>query len=170
LTGTGTMSNRGINKGTELKVPPEADPQIRQVIEQMNESFSRLAAPLPEEAVGPGASWEVKMPLKSQGMTIDQTATYTLVSMDGDRFVTRSSIAQRASNQKIQNPAVPAVKVDLTRMTGKAEGNVAFDLGRLLPHEGTLGYESELSMGMNTDGQTQAMTMKLVLNLRLEEK
>src|SRR4029077_6613030 len=70
LAGTGTMSNRGVNRGTEFQVPPGADPQTRQAMEQMKEGFSNIAIPLPEEAVGAGAKWEVRLPLKSQGMTI----------------------------------------------------------------------------------------------------
>jgi hypothetical protein len=170
LTGTGKMSNRGINKGTEMKVPADAEPQIRLVMEQMNESFSRLSAPLPEEAVGPGARWEYKMPVRSQGMTIDQTAIYKLISVEGDRFTTRSTVAQRASNQKIQSPAVPGLKVDLKSMTGKGAGDVTFDLGQILPREGTFGYESDIEMGMDMGGQPKAMSMKIDLNLRLEQK
>ena len=71
-------------------MPPGADAQTRQLMDQMKDSFSSVAAPLPEEAVGPGARWEVKMPIKSQGMTIDQTATYELVSLEGERLTTKA--------------------------------------------------------------------------------
>ena len=118
MSGTGTISSRGFSKGIEFKAPPGADPQTRQIMDQMKDSFASLAAPLPEEAVGPGAKWEVRMPIKSQGMTIDQTATYELVSIEGESLTTKSTITQHAANQKIENPAMPGLKVDLTKMTG----------------------------------------------------
>ncbi len=49
MSGTGTKSNRGFNKGTDIKVPAGADPQMRQTMGQMKEAFSHVTLPLPEE-------------------------------------------------------------------------------------------------------------------------
>src|SRR5206468_12492146 len=119
---------RGLTPATEPKVPAGADPQIRQVMERMKESVATLASPFPEEAIGPGAKWEAKVLLKSQGMTIDQSATYQLAALEDERLTVRSTIAQHAANQKIQNPAMPGLKMDLTKMTGTGTGEVTFDL------------------------------------------
>jgi hypothetical protein len=170
MSATGTMSSRGFSKVTEFKVPPGADPQARQLMDQMKDSLSQLAVPLPEEAIGPGAKWEVRMPIKSQGMTIDQTAVCELVSLEGERLTTRRTITQRASNQKIENPAMPGMKLDLTKMTGKGTGELSLDLGKLLPSAGTTDFHSETAMGLNMGGQKQAITVKMDLNLRLEAK
>jgi hypothetical protein len=170
MTGTGTMSSRGLTKGMEFKVPPGADAQTRQVMDQMKDSIASLAAPLPEEAVGAGARWEVKMSIKSQGMTIDQGATCELVSVEGERVTTKSTITQRAANQKIENPAMPGLKVDLTKMTGTGTGESTFDLGKLLPSAGTTVLHSETDMAMNMGGQKQPISTKLDLNVHLESK
>jgi len=170
-SGTGTKSNRGFSKGTEMKAPADATPQVRQAMDQMKEAFSNLAAPLPEEAVGPGAKWEVKMLLQSQGMMIEQTAIYQLVSIEGERLTAKSTISQSASNQKIENPAIPGgMKLDLTKMAGNGTGEVTFDLAKLLPPEATMHLHSEVSMGMDMGGQKQPMNMKTELNMRLEAK
>ncbi len=170
MSGTGTMSSRGFNKGAEIVLPAGADPQIRQAMDQMKESFSRLAAPLPEEAVGAGARWEVKMPVKSQGMTINQTATYELASIEGERVTAKCTLAQNASNQKIQNPTMPSLKVDLTKMVNKGTGNFRLDLAQLLPPEATLDMHSEMAMAMNMGGQKQTMTMTMDMNVQIEAK
>ena len=170
LSGTGTVSSRGVSKGVEFKAPAGGNPQARQLMDQMKESFTQLAAPLPEEAVGPGAKWEVKMPIKTQGMTIDQTATYEVVSLEGERLTTKSAIAQHAANQKVQNPAMPGLKMDLIKMTGSGTGERTFDLAHLLPVTGTGNVHSETSMAMNMGAQKQAMNMKMDLNLRFEAK
>jgi hypothetical protein len=170
LSGTGTVSSRGISKGAEFKAPAGANAQTRQFLDQMKESFTQLAAPFPEEAVGPGAKWEVKMPMKTQGMTIDQTATYEVVSLEGERLTTKTAIAQHAANQKVQNPAMPGMKMDLTKMVGNGTGERTFDLTHLLPATGTGNVHSETAMTMNMGGQKQAMTMKMDVNLQFEAK
>lgn len=170
LSGSGTMSSRAFSKGTEIKVPPDTDAQTRQVMEQINDGFSQVAATLPEEPVGVGAKWEVKMPIKSQGMMLDQTATYELVSVEGDRLALKTTVAQRAANQKIQNPAMPAVKLDLIKMTGASTGTVTIDLTRVLPVEAATDFHSDSSMSMEMGGQNQPMTVATDVKFRLESK
>src|ERR1017187_8676842 len=169
-TGTGTMSDRGIISQLEMKAPAGADPQLSQVMGQMKESFSGSATPLPEEAVGPGARWEYTTQIKSQGMTIDQTVTYELVSTAGDRLTLRSTITQNAANQKIQNPAMPGMKADLDKMTGAGTGGSTFDLAHIMPLSATLDENAEVVMSMNLGQQKQAMDMKMNMNVTLEAK
>jgi hypothetical protein len=170
LSGTGTISSRGISKGFEFKSPAGSNPQARQLMDQMKGFVTQLIAPFPEEAIGPGARWEAKIPINSQGMTMDQTATYEAVSLEGERLTTKSALVQHAANQKIENPAMPGMKMDLTKMVGNGSGERTFDLGHLLPVAGTEKAHSETSMTMNMGGQKQAMTMKMDLNLKFEAK
>jgi len=170
LTGTGVMSSRGVNKGTEIKLPEGAEPQLRQAMDQARNSFNNLSAQLPEEAVGPGARWEVKQAPKTQGMTIHQTATYQIVSIENDRVTTTTTFTQSAANQKIENPAMQGIKVDLTKLAGSGKGNVTFDLAQLMPSAGSLDMHTEMSMAMNMGNQKQTMSMKMDLNVKLEAK
>jgi hypothetical protein len=170
LSASGTTSSRGFNKGSDIKVPAGADPQVRQAIEQMRDSLSKFTAPFPEEALGPGAKWEVRMPIKSQGMVIDQTTTYELVSIEGERLKMKTTVVQRAANQKFQNPSMPGLPMDLTKMTGRGNGNLTLDLGQLLPPEAGVESKTEFSMAMDVGGQKQSMTMKMDMNLQFEAK
>ena len=129
-----------------------------------------MAAPLPQEAVGPGAIWEFKEPIISQGMTMDQTATYQLLSHEGQRVSTKSTIAQSASNQKIQNPAMQGLQLDLTKMAGKGTGDLTFELRKILPLKATGDIHSDLSMQMDMGGQKTTMLMKMDMNVGLEAK
>ena len=169
-SGMGTMSDRGFSKGAEIKAPAGAAPQVNQAMEQMRESFSHLAAALPEEAIGAGAKWEVTMPIKTQGMTLEQTAIYELVSLEGERVTVKRTLAQRATNQKIENPMAPGMKLDVTKMTGTGAGQITFDLAKLLPAEGTMNLRSDMSMSLDMGGQKQAVNMKMDLDMRLEPK
>jgi hypothetical protein len=167
---TGRVSSQGLSKGTEFKAPPGIEAQARQLMEQMKDSFAQMVVSLPEEAIGPGAKWEVRMPIKSQGVTLDQTAACDLVSIEGERLKVRRATTQRASNQKIENPAMPGVKGDLTKMTGKGTGELQLDLGKLLPTAANAEFHSESAMTFSMGGQKQAMTMKSDMTVRLEAK
>ncbi|PYI82638.1 MAG: hypothetical protein DME26_16995 [Verrucomicrobia bacterium] len=145
MSGTCATSNRGLNKSTDIKLPAGAAPQTRQTMGQMKDAFAQMTLPLPEEAIGPGAKWEVKMPLESQGMKINQAATYELVSVEGDLLTVKSTVTQSASNQKVQSPAMPALKLDLKKMVGNGTGEVTFDLAQLMPAQGTADAHAELS-------------------------
>lgn len=170
--GTGTISSRGISKGTDIKAPQGADPQVNQFVEQLKEMMSRVVPPLPEEPVGAGAKWEIKMSIKSQGMTVNQTAMFQLVSIEGDRGAAKTSATQTAPTQKIQNPMMPGTKVDLTKMTGNATGEVTFDLGKTLPPEASVEFHQDMATSTtpSNSSQKQTMDMKMDLNLHIEAK
>jgi len=170
MTGTGEMSDRGVVKNVDLKLPANAAPQLAQAIGQMKDSFSSSSTPLPEEAVGPGAKWEYKTRIKSQGMNIDQTIAFELVSVEGDHVNLRSTLTQSALNQKISNPAMPTMKMDLTKMSGNGGGTSTLDLGKLMPVSGTLAEKTEMSMSMNIGQQKQTMNMKMNINVSIEAK
>jgi len=170
LTGNGRMSDRGLNLGMQMKLPAGADPQLSQMMDQMKESFSSSSSPFPDEAVGPGAKWEYKTKLKSQGMTLNQSMTSELVSNEGDRLTLRNTIAQTAANQKIQNPAMPGMKMDLTKLTGSGSGHSTLDLSRLLPVSATLEENTETAMSLDMGQQKQSMDMKMNMSVTIESK
>jgi hypothetical protein len=170
MTGTGITSSRGLGQSLNIKLPASADPQTRQAMDQFKDSFGRLSTGFPEEPVGVGAKWEVKMPVKSQGMTIDHTGVYELVSLEGEKLTARSAITQTAANQKVPNPAMPGMKLDLNKMNGTGTGDITIDRTQLLPSAGNVALHTDLSMSMDTGGQKQAMTMKMDMNLTLQGK
>src|ERR1044071_4294984 len=110
------------------------------------------------------------MAIKSQGMTIDQKTTYHLASIEDERLSIESTIAQSAASQKIQNPMMPTMKLDLTKMTGTGTDKITVDLSQVLPAEMTHEVHSDIAMSMNAGDQKQAMTMKTAMNARLESK
>jgi len=153
-----------------MTVPPGASPQLSQMMEQMKGSMRSSSSPLPQEPVGPGAKWEYKSQVKSQGMTIDQTTTSELVSADGDHLTLRTTIAQNAANQQIESPSMPGMKVDLTKMTGTGGGDATFDLGHIMPIAATLAENIQIAMAINTGQQKQPMNMSMSMNITLASK
>jgi len=161
-----TLSDRGATKKVEVRFPPGADPAARQSMEQMKDSFMNAQVVLPEEAVGPDAKWEVSQKLKTQGMTIDQKVTQHLVTVEESVLTIESMIEQSAANQKVANPAMPQLKMDLTKLTGASKGQVIVDLSKMLPTTATIEGGAEMLMSAGP----QTMTMKTEVNIKIEAK
>jgi len=170
MSGSGKLTSRGITLANDLKIPSGVNPQARQTLDQMQESLERVSTPLPEEAVGPGAKWEAKTTVKSQGMTINQTATYEIVSIDGDRVTLATTISQTAANQKIANPSLPGMKVEVVKMSSTGGGKTILDLTKILPVEGTMDIKTAMTMKIPAGGEQQTMDMNMEMGLKLESK
>jgi hypothetical protein len=164
------MSDRGVNKSTDVKATADLNPQARQAMDQMKDTFSNTGIALPEEPIGVGAKWEVKQKIKSQGMTIDQTTQYELLSIDGDTLKAKATITQSAGNQTIQNPAMPQMKMDLVKLSSTGSGEMTTDLRQLVPVQATIDMHSDTTMAMDAGGQKNEMSMKMSINIRMESK
>lgn len=168
MTVAGVTTERGISKSADLKLPPDADAQIRQVMDQMKTVMAQVS--LPEEAVGVGARWEVKRNLKTQGMTLGQTEEYEITAIDGDAITLRTGITQQAANQKMQNATTPNMRMDLTKLSGKGGGSTTLNLSRILPTAATVAGHTEMAMIMDTNGKKQTMAMSVDMDIKVESK
>jgi hypothetical protein len=164
------LTNRGVSQGNEMSLPAGANPQLSQAMERMKQSWANATVPLPEEAIGLGARWEARTQGKSQGVTVDQTATYELVSAEGEVLKLKSTATQHAANQKIESPSMPGVKVDLTKMNGSGSGETTLNLAHVVPQKATMDSHVDMAMGMNLGAQKQTMAMKMDIGLLMEAK
>ena len=156
ITASGTISSRGISKKVDIKVPPDADPQMRQSLENMREGMANLGSPLPEEAVGVGAKWEVKMPVKTEGMTIEQTSDYQLDSAAGDHVTTKFTLTQSTANSRVQ-------------ISSNGSGTITSDLSKLVALQANMDMHMELGVGgAAANNQAQPNSMKMDVNISME--
>ena len=170
MSGEGRMTDRGIVKSVEMKKSAGSNPQQAQTLEQLKESVTSALVPLPEESVGPGAKWEHRTKLKSQGMAVDQVTTVELISVDGDRLELKIAVTQNAANQKIESPAMPGMKMDLIKLTTTGKGQSSADLSHLLPVAATMDSDSDTAMAMNVGQQKQTMNTKMKVSVKFEGK
>jgi hypothetical protein len=170
LTTTILMSDRGITKKADVKVPADANPQVRQTMDQMKESMLSMGSPLPDEAIGTGAKWEVKAPVKSSGMTVNQVGDYQLVSVEGDHVSMSFTQSQSAANQKMQNSSMGNVQMNVLQMTNGTTGNLAMDLSKLMPLQATMDSHTEMNSEITAGGKKQPMDMKIGMNISIESR
>lgn len=164
------ISDRGVAKKTGSVPKPNSASAIPGFSDQFTGLFSSSDLMLPEEPVGAGARWQTKRKIKSQGMTMDQTSTYTLVAVDGDILTLKTEQVQKAGSQRIEYPMMPQAKVDLKSATGIATGDLKVDLSKLMPIQGTMSQRNEMEMSMTAGAQRSALNMKTSVRMEFQSR
>jgi hypothetical protein len=165
MTGTGVKSDRGFSKTSEMKLPAGAD---NRTLDQMRDALSSLSAPLPEEAIGPGAKWEVRSTPESQGVMMVETTANQLVSVDGEQLLVKGTLAQQAANQKMKNPG--GLSQRIISLKGNGTSEITFDLAQLLPLEATSDSHTDTTIEMTSGSQKQTVVTKTEMNMELHAK
>jgi len=167
--GWAVITNRGFVKEADITIPPTADPQMRQMMEGTRQSLDQLTAPLPAEPVGVGAKWEVSQDISQQGMTIQQTAKYTVTAIEGNLIKADVELTQRADQQKVDMPGMPpGVSAELLQFDTKGGGNTQIDLTKVVPPAGTV--SADMSMRTKIDAQGQSQTMAMSMKMKIDIK
>jgi hypothetical protein len=168
LRGRDEVDSRGVVRAIKMQFVDTDDPQLKAIADSMEQNFSQLGAPFPEEAVGVGAKWRVKTKLEQMGFRLDQTATYKLASLDGDKGKLEITIQQSAPAGKLSLPGIPAgAAADLESMKGNGTGDIAFELGRSVP-VGKMQTTADIHVKINMGAEAQASSMKMTMNVVLK--
>lgn len=167
VKGSGVVSNRGVPRSMKMDTSGITDPTMKQTFDQMASSFQNMSMPLPEEAVGVGARWEVRTAIDSGGASIFQKTEYEIVALDGHVLTLKAKVEQTAPPQSVNVPNLPpGVDASLSKMTGSGTGTVSLRLNALTP---TSAMESATSMSMDVsmNGQTQSVTTQIKLKVTI---
>ena len=164
LAGRATVTPRGFARDVSLDVPATATQQTRDMLNGMKQSLSQLAAPLPEEPIGVGATWDTTTVLEQNGMRLTQIAHYKLLSRTRTRADFAVTIEQQALPQTI---VANGIKLELTSYQGGGAGTTALDLGMLVPRRSTVKVHSALEMKMPGN---DALKMQLDLEMGMTGK
>lgn len=169
MSGTAVVTNRGETIEAEFKLPPGADPMMAAMMDSMKSSARQMSAPLPEEAVGKGAKWEVAMKVKTGGMTLDQTATMTLDEVTDDDFKLGMELVQKAGPQMVDGPMG---KVEIVDITSKGKGTLAGSTRKIVPTKSEMMTNSvqEMKIGDQALKMDMKIGMKMASEPAKEEK
>lgn len=167
-TAAGVITERGATKSMNFKASQNADPASRQSLRQSKEAFSQVTFPV--EAIGVGAKWEVKEKKKTQGVTLEETSTFEITAIKGDEIKLKTIQKQSADSQKAENPAMPGMKMDLTKLHSEGTGTATVNLSKVMPVLLEFKLSNETTMSINLGGEDQAMTMKMDATVRMESK
>ena len=134
--------------GADGAVAPSSsdDPTLTQLRTQLRS----LVPVFPAAAVGVGATWTVTTVIEVDGVTVDQTATYTLESLDGDAYVVGVTVEQQYRNGEVEGVSVTAGR---GTVSGRFEGS----LGSALPTRSTADVSTQVSYDLG-DTVTEVLT------------
>jgi len=155
MEGHGTVTPRGFSRDGAFVLPEGVAPELQETLDNMSHSMDQMVAPLPEEPVGIGAKWTVVSKPEANGMKIDQTAHYTLLSREDDAIELSVRLEQTAAKQTVDLGAQGSF--ELVRYTGAGTGSTKLNLGRVAPIEALVEMTSDVGMNMDMGGQAVEM-------------
>jgi hypothetical protein len=110
----------------------EAPAEIADLMRQLGES-NQVAAPLPDEAVGVGARWQVEQRLELNGISLVQTTEYTLTAVDGPLLTLEISGGQTPTETTVELPGLEGIDVEILEWTTATTGSLIIDLTDVVP-------------------------------------
>lgn len=169
LTGTGVVTSRGINKAVKLKFPEDMPEAAAAAMGGLTDQMGQIGSPLPVEAVGVGAKWRVKTKVKSQGLSIDQTATYTLKEIgDGGLLKLDVVMEQGAAPQKVNSPGIPpGIDVELKSLASTGNGSSEFVLTSIVPRKVEMKTSTDLAMKVSQGTEVSDMKQSVKVEMTM---
>ncbi len=139
VRGSFTVSNRGVYRDVRIDTSSVADPRLRQSMDSMVNNLG--ASVLPEEPVGVGSRWELRMAMAANGITMFQKTTVEAVAFDGTSLTIRMTVEQTAPPQEIAMPQPssggpalpPGMHATAESISGSGEGRAVIPFDSLVP-------------------------------------
>jgi hypothetical protein len=137
-----------------------------QMVEQVRQTLRDVAAPFPEEAVGPGARWEKLSQLASRDAHVTQTEVFTLTQISATRGALDGVLAQTAPPQPLLSPGgAPGTEARIESMLASGDGKTQFDLDRLVPQT-QFGGTTTMVVSSHS-GEEDARTMTMIMRVEI---
>ncbi|MCB9507457.1 MAG: hypothetical protein H6700_00215 [Myxococcales bacterium] len=168
ITGQMTMDDRGNVSASSVDLSG-VDPAMRQQLESTVKSVEQALVPLPVEPVGPGARWAATVAVSANGVALEQTATYTVVAIEGRTARLRVDISQRADAQALAVPGMPeGASAELLSYSGSGSSEVSLQLDRAVCDSvGNVDVSMAMRTGDPASGMTFDIGMTMGMNLRI---
>lgn len=166
-TATITTDTRGVFVDGDVDPAPGIDSTLESTLDQVEQQFASLTVPLPDEAVGPGAEWEVEAPFELNGLETCNTATYTLTELDGSAYELDVEVDQQMGAGTIEQNGVEAELVEGSS-TGTSTTRGDLDLPLAVSVDSDVSSSTKLEVDQGDD--TQEVDMSVDLSMMLDER
>jgi hypothetical protein len=173
IQGNIVMSSSGVVKSKKLILPKTVEPTIKETLEQFNTSMDRFSTELPNGLLGIGAKWKVNNAIQSGGIKLNQSATHEIVEINDTGMTIKTQITQLALPQDLKLPnAGKNVKIKLTSLTSKGEGQYQIRFDSLLPISGKLSINSDSKMSIQSSSKEPPTSMvnNVAIDLDISDK
>jgi len=163
-SGSLSIDARGRRVAAEYVLPDVATPNLRPSLAGFQQSFSQLFVALPEEAVGVGGSWASTTHFELSGIPIEQRATYTLESKDGDAL-TLAVVFEQSATGPAEAPA--GVALEDTQFGARGSGTLTVRLDSPFPVDAKAQSRSTVQSSVALGGAPQPVEMDLLSSLAI---
>lgn len=165
-TGQLVVSPMGIVSRTELTPPNGAVP-----FANLEKALSHAVVVLPEQPVGVGGSWTVTRQVKESGLTLQETKTYTVESLEGSQVVLTMEAVQRGDQASFAMQGLPeGTTANLVALVSEARGKVTLDLAHVFPTSSTVKQDFEGRVAVEQGGQGMLVGMTTDMDLTVERR
>lgn len=161
------LDERGALLGGTIDAPQGLPAPLQQTMNQMQESFGKLQVPLPEEPVGVGGRWKALSNIEQGGMKIEQTATYEVLSREGNTVSLAVGLTQKVIDPEFSPPGMPGVTGTIERYEGGGKGKLELQLDKLTPTESEMKMSVDMKMTVDMLGQSQAQELTMDVDVAL---
>jgi hypothetical protein len=163
LTSTSTVSPRGFIKDSKMDLSRLANPQMAQMAGAMSSTMNSIAMPMPEEAVGVGAKWTVRMALPSNGLNVFQEVQVELTALDAQSATLTLKTVQTAPPQAVQGAGLPAgLQASLDRFEGTGTGGMTIRFGSVVPTS-TMNSKTNTTMSVDAGSGVQQISVAVTV-------
>lgn len=158
IHGNAHVSSRGITLGGKIDGGDNMDAQSRQLLESMNQSLQQLSSPVPEEAVGVGAKWQVVLNPRLGGFTQTVTTVYTLTALSAESAKIDIAMSQTAAEQALESASLPpGTKATIKSVNGSGTGSLEIAFSRITPAASAMTTKTDVAMTIGAEGQVSEM-------------
>ncbi|MBN2722833.1 MAG: hypothetical protein JXR95_02050 [Deltaproteobacteria bacterium] len=167
FSGTVEVDSRGLTKKVDYRLPPNLPPHMKKSMQNIRQQIENMGVAFPEEAIGVNGTWEVVSQIISEGLVIENKATYKLVSLKGDTGSLEVTISQSAPAQKYPSTSLPpGIEMYLKDWKSTGGGKVEFELTKP-----TVKSSAKMNMSMKNEVTQKAtgakQNMDMTINIEL---
>ncbi|MFO0761105.1 MAG: hypothetical protein U0359_31795 [Byssovorax sp.] len=163
------VNTRGQVRDTKIDVPASLPGAAQQMIQGMNQSFEAMVVPLPKDAVGTGARWQVVSRLASSGADMLQWATYTLRSRAGSKATIEVNLTQLAASDTIKVPGAPPGTAAMVKdFHSGGSGMQQLDTKVIAPEGGAMQIKTSMTIGVKDGSLDQETSIDTVTAVQMK--
>ncbi len=166
MTGSGFINARGVTRDSSFLLPAGLPPEVRTMLEQTEETVDQMSTPLPAEAIGAGARWQLSMVMDRGGIKLTQTMIYKVVAIRGDRIELTVAITQAAKPQQVNGPTG---SYELVSYKGTGSGSIVIDLRHPVPQSRVTMKVVQLS-AIDIGGSKQKMPTTVTVDMTMTRR
>lgn len=169
ISGSSIIDNRGQVKSTELNLPEGLDGNSEQLFARLSKSFDQISSPVPAEAVGIGAKWQVEAAPNLNNIKMTQQTTYELVNFQDNVATLKVAIQQQAPSQDMTSPGLPAgATLTMKSFQGQGTGQTIMGLDGAMPVSYNIDLVSQTEMNADRDGQSANFGTEVSMQITIQ--